>query len=548
MTSTPPAPTFAERVVARATTLVPGVSRRGFLYRAAVVGSALAVNPFDFLLKPGTAYAQVCGDAASCSNGWSAFCCTINDGANTCPPGSYVAGWWKVDDSSFCRGAARYYIDCNREPGASCACKCADGPCDKRRTCCNVFRYGQCNQQVSGVTEVVCRVVTCQAPWEWDPSCTTTVRTDNRTRTHTASCLPGQWPSHVAIKYQDLGLSGSALGRPVEAESGAARNGRKRRYAGGIITWQRSVGAHAVYGVLADRYDALSGPRGALGFAVADQEQVGDGRGVRARFERGTIWRTPATGTWEVLGAVLGRYRQLDGPRGPLGYPVSAYTALAGGHVSEFEHGAIYAAAGRRGIEVTDPILRRYQALGGPAGRTSLGFPAGRPGDANGGGRKQRFDGGVILTHADTGVWGLWGEIARRYRELGEEASPLGYPTSNQSGVGDGRGEHAPFQGGRIWSTRWTGAHLVTGPILDRYLDEGGPTGALGYPTTDAFTPDPPAGRRGNRASPPRRCAFEHGVITHAASGETAVVRGRPTRDAGAVPAGTPTTPRPPRG
>jgi len=36
-------------------------SRRGFLMRSAVVGSALAVNPFKFALKPGTAYASLCG-------------------------------------------------------------------------------------------------------------------------------------------------------------------------------------------------------------------------------------------------------------------------------------------------------------------------------------------------------------------------------------------------------------------------------------------------------------------------------------------------------
>ena len=32
----------------------------------------------------------------------------INGGANTCPPGSFVAGWWKMGNSAFCRGDARY--------------------------------------------------------------------------------------------------------------------------------------------------------------------------------------------------------------------------------------------------------------------------------------------------------------------------------------------------------------------------------------------------------------------------------------------------------
>ena len=52
-------------------------SRRSFLVRAAIVGSALAVNPFRFLFKPGTAYAHVCGPANTCSSGWTVFCCSI---------------------------------------------------------------------------------------------------------------------------------------------------------------------------------------------------------------------------------------------------------------------------------------------------------------------------------------------------------------------------------------------------------------------------------------------------------------------------------------
>ena len=49
-----------------------GHTRRSFLTRVAVGGSALAVNPFGFILKPGTAYASVCGDGAACGAGQAA--------------------------------------------------------------------------------------------------------------------------------------------------------------------------------------------------------------------------------------------------------------------------------------------------------------------------------------------------------------------------------------------------------------------------------------------------------------------------------------------
>ena len=81
----------------------------------------LATDPVRYVLQPGTAYAQLCGPAAGCDSGWTVFCCSINSGRNTCPSGTIPAGWWKADNSSFCRGSARYYIDCNATCG-TCGC------------------------------------------------------------------------------------------------------------------------------------------------------------------------------------------------------------------------------------------------------------------------------------------------------------------------------------------------------------------------------------------------------------------------------------------
>jgi hypothetical protein len=197
--------TVAERIVTRVSTrLGRGSSRRSFLTKTAVVGSALAVNPFRFLLKPGTAYASLCGPAASCDSGWTVMCCSVNDGKNSCPPGSIPAGWWKADNSGFCGGAARYYIDCNAHCG-SCGCgpsgicgpgcyncggcRCGTNGCDQRRACCNEFRYGQCHQELACVGAIACRVVTCTPPWQWDPACSTASATSNTTALHDAPCL-----------------------------------------------------------------------------------------------------------------------------------------------------------------------------------------------------------------------------------------------------------------------------------------------------------------------------------------------------------------------
>jgi hypothetical protein len=182
--------TLSQRIVRRLTNSLDGrTNRRGFLTRVAVVASALSVDPFGFVFRPRTAYASVCGPASTCGEGWSVFCCTINAGRNECPPGSFIAGWWKADSSSWCGGRARYYVDCNASCSSPCTCYCPTGTCDNRRTCCNQFRYGQCNQQIACYGPVVCRLVSCTAPYLWDASCTTTLAVSNATAEHSAPCV-----------------------------------------------------------------------------------------------------------------------------------------------------------------------------------------------------------------------------------------------------------------------------------------------------------------------------------------------------------------------
>lgn len=207
-------------------------SRRGFLGRSALVGSALTVAGPSYVLRPGSAYAAVtrtrCADCDGglCCDGYTEFCCHLSeDGANECPPGTVVAGWWKVDDSDFCLGTARYYLDCNTEsPDCACGssgtcqddhsqCGCVD--CASRKDGCTVFRYGNCNNHIACVGPIMCRVVTCTEPWELEPTCSEVPRTDERTRHHHRPCLerdPDERElAFVRAVYEDL------LGRPSDA-------------------------------------------------------------------------------------------------------------------------------------------------------------------------------------------------------------------------------------------------------------------------------------------------------------------------------------------
>ena len=72
------------------------------------------------------------------------------------------------------------------------------------------------------------------------------------------------------------------------------------------------------------------------------------------------------------------------------------------------------------------------------------------------------------------------GGVGRRRRRHG----PLGPKDGGVYPIGDGFGQN--FAGGRIYFTPDTGAHIMQGAILDKYLSLGGPAdGDLGFPTID---------------------------------------------------------------
>lgn len=190
----------SERLVsASATFLEERISRRSALVRVAVAGSAFCIAPVRYLLYPGSALAVIAPSSCAggeCTDGYTAFCCEINNGLNECPSGTFPGGWWMCTDyrgRQLCASeGVRYYVDCNALPGHPFpgGCVCANNSCDNRRVNCNIFRYGQCNTHIGGVTAVVCRMVTCQNPGSIPAlNCSSSVAVDDAVCAHEAPCL-----------------------------------------------------------------------------------------------------------------------------------------------------------------------------------------------------------------------------------------------------------------------------------------------------------------------------------------------------------------------
>ncbi|MGB6052336.1 MAG: alpha/beta hydrolase-fold protein, partial [Rhodococcus sp. (in: high G+C Gram-positive bacteria)] len=109
------------------------------------------------------------------------------------------------------------------------------------------------------------------------------------------------------------------------------------------------------------------------------------------------------------------------------------------------------------------------------------------------GGRAQDFRFGRVFFTPDTGAHVVAGAIGGTYQGSGGPSGPLGFPTTGEYGVPDGRGRVNAFQNGMIYFTPQTGAHAVRGAILDEWARQGYENGPLGYPVlSEVATPSKP--------------------------------------------------------
>ena len=242
------------------------------------------------------------------------------------------------------------------------------------------------------------------------------------------------------------------------------------------------------------RYESLGGPAGFLGQPKMDQGRLPDGRGQYLRFQNGSIYWSPATGAWEVHGAIRDKWTSLGAEGGLLGYPLSNEYGLANGvRASDFQNGVMIWSAATGAHEVHGAILGRYQQFGGADG--FLGAPlTDELTTPDGVGRYNHFRNGSIYWSPAAGAHVVYGAIRDKWESLGWEKGVLGYPVSDEYGLANGVRMSDFEKGVIVWSAA-TGAHEVQGEILGRYREFGGSNGFLGAPLTDELTTPDGVGR-----------------------------------------------------
>lgn len=137
------------------------------------------------------------------------------------------------------------------------------------------------------------------------------------------------------------------------------------------------------------------------------------------------------------------------------------------------------------GFDVGGAILKEYNRAGAQA---FFGNPTG-PESAATGGRFQAFQNDVsIYWSVGTDAHAVGGAIRAKWGSIGWERSPLGFPITDEQKAGnDGAGRDNMFNGGVIYWSQDTGAHVVWGQIYQIWNDNVAEKGKYGYPTGDEY-------------------------------------------------------------
>jgi uncharacterized protein with LGFP repeats len=286
-----------------------------------------------------------------------------------------------------------------------------------------------------------------------------------------------------ALTGWELGSLGYPAADPI---CGLTRNGCFQVFQGGSIYWSPATGAHFVKGSIRDLWGAVGWELGALGYPTSDENCGLKDGGCFTHFERGSIYWSPFTGARLIWPEIRAKYEALGWENGTLGYPVvNPVCGLAGGGCYQpFQGGNVYWSPASGAWLPSGPIRDLWGAIGWETG--SLGYPTSdvRCGLRDGG-CSEDFQGGTVFWSSASGAHLVWPVLREKYVALGATRGILGYPVTNPVCGLTGGGCYQPFQGGALYWSPTTGTWFVRGAIAGLWNVLGSEYGLLGYPTTD---------------------------------------------------------------
>jgi uncharacterized protein with LGFP repeats len=291
----------------------------------------------------------------------------------------------------------------------------------------------------------------------------------------------GAWNTRGGIqtKYISIGGGSSPLGFPLGEET-STTGGVFQQFQGGRIYWNSSLGANSIYGAIGARFTQITDAIDKLGYPTNDEQLIPGG--AYQEFENGNIYWSKGSGAWELSGELLNEYLLIGEASGSLGYPISSQKILSDGVYQTFKNGRIYIRTGDDSRIVRGAILMRYRINGG---QPALGYPVSQETLVNGG-VMQQFENGNIYWSNLTGAHIVKNELLNKYIAAGSVFGALGYPISPERSFSNGI--YQIYQGGHIYYSASTGAYVIRGGILGKFLSLYTDQNRLGLPTADEST------------------------------------------------------------
>lgn len=201
-------------------------------------------------------------------------------------------------------------------------------------------------------------------------------------------------PTEILEKYASLGHETSFLKYPT-SDVFSIKDGeaRAQRFQGGSIYWSEDHGAVLVYGRIGAEWASWNWERGFLGLPVKDPE---DKPGYSSQqFEGGKIYWSNKTDAHAIYGMILDKFEKAGVEKWGLPLKAEGDTQDMRGRYQNFEFSTLYYKwETEEAFGVKDRILKAYKLVGYEVGK--LGYPISDEVEVDNGVIKQRFENGHI--------------------------------------------------------------------------------------------------------------------------------------------------------
>lgn len=263
----------------------------------------------------------------------------------------------------------------------------------------------------------------------------------------------------ISLKYTSMGGKSSWLGEiKSDIQNLPTNGGLYQSFDNGNIYWTKNTGAWTVRnGDVSARYLQVGSEAGYLGYPMSDENAIrkdGAQIGVWQQFERGQMYWSASTRASDIrYGAMFNRYREIGFEGSYLGFPTSGEISTDFGVYQNFQGGRLYWRSGYPAMDMNTTFAQAYESMS-YLGKITMSMQCGIKDN----GCWQGFEKGKIYWSADSGSYSVYyGDMEKKFSELGYEGGRLGYPTSRETQTGSTCNDHKDvrqeFQGGTLyWS------------------------------------------------------------------------------------------------